>query len=275
MKLAATLMLLATVGIGILIDDPGAAAAASGCDATHPTFIGGPLYGSDGRSLNAAIGVDATDAHGTKVDADGNPVTNGDYSWKQWAELNPTFPPDGMADRSGVRRWGRCVTAKITQVHIEVYPKDPAQVTTYTRYGAASHYRQPITVGADNEILLRLPMTYEAAGGNTGTVNGYITYKGRAVPLSSIGRTRAFTTASGPGCGIEGFSAKANTVALSVSHDATYYRFSYLAGGRCGAPSQRYGIYIHCVDYCGVGDRVIKQYVDIWRGARRRFDFAF
>jgi hypothetical protein len=248
-------------------------AIATGCDVAHPTFVGGAIYGSDGRSLNAQIGVDHLDANGVKVDADGVPVT-GAYSWIQ--RVNPSFPPEGQADQSGARTWGRCITSKVREVFVEIYPKDPAGITNHARYGGAAHYRQPVTIGGDNNsILLRLPTTFEAADGNTGSVNGYITYRGHQVPTQHITRVRAFTTGSGPECGIEGFKPSATELAPSGSLDATYYRISYLAGGRCGATSQRYSLYVDCTTFCGSGTRTLQRYVDISKGTRPRVDFAF
>jgi hypothetical protein len=248
-------------------------AIAPGCDTAHPTFVGGAIYGSDGGSLNALIGVDHLDANDVKVNADGVPVT-GAYSWTQG--VNPSFPPQGNADQTGTRTWGRCITAKVREIFVEIYPKDPTGTTNHTRYGGAAHYRQPVTVGGDNNgILLRLPVTFEADGGNTGSVNGYITYRGHQVPTQYLTRVRAFTTGSGPDCGIEGFKPAATALGPSGSMDATYYRISYLAGGRCGATSQRYSLYVDCTSFCGASTRTLQRYVDITKGTRPRVDFAF
>jgi len=256
-------------------------AVAPGCDSRYPTFVGGPIYGDpDNRSLNAMIGVDHADASGRKVDAHGilcgqpGHQCCGGYSWCEW--INRTIPPEGSPDTSLKRTWGRCVTSEVTQVFIEIYPKDQTGATNKSRYGAAAHYHQPVTVDGNNDaILLRLPLTYEAGHGNTGSVNGYITYHGHRIPPEHLTRIRAFTTGRGPQCGVEGFSAAPDAKAYSRSRDATYYRISSLAGGRCGADSQRYTLYVDCEDFCGGGTKTLQQSVDISKGTRRRVDFAF
>jgi len=249
------------------------AAVAPGCTTARPTFIGGRIYGyPDNRSLNALIGLDLSDGNG-KVDLDGNPITGAAYSAVD--RVNPDIPPEGSADTTLDRTWGFCASARVVEGFFEIYPKDQLGVTTKTRYGAAAHYRQPIAAGTAYDILLRLPVTWEAEGGNTGAVNGYITYQGHKVPPESITRKRAFTLASGPECGVEGFSANADVLADSESLDATYYRIAYLAGGRCGATSQRYTIHIDCTDFCGPGRRTLTKDVEISQGTRPRIDFAF
>ncbi len=259
---------------------PGAEAVAPGCDAAHPTFIGGPIHGyPDDRALNALIGVDQVNSAGTKVDPNGVPCGQpgssccGGYSWCD--SVNPTLPPSGSTDPTLDRSWGRCVSSATVQAFLEIYPKNPSGTTDKSRYGAAAHYYQPITVGGNNNAIdLRLPLTYEAGGGNTGYVNGYLTFGGHAIPTQYITRVRAFTTGRGPECGVEGFSAAADQLAPSGSLDATYYRVAYLAGGRCGAASQRYSLYIDCTTFCGAGTRTQQRAIDIRQGAGIRVDIA-
>src|SRR5205823_4397487 len=107
--------------------------------------------------------------------------------------------------------------------------------TDFTRYGEASHYRQPIRPGRDNRVLLRLPLRHEL-GGNTGYVSGYVTFQGRPVrdPQRNL-VIRAFSLGSGPECGIEGFAASAERLQPGSSGTATYYRTPPLAAARCVA----------------------------------------
>ena len=256
-----------------------ALAVAPGCDSNHPTFIGGPIYGyPDGRTLNALIGLDLVDSSNRKVDLNGVPCAAGGScpsGYSAVEHINPDLPPEGSTDTTLDRAWGRCASSKITTGFFEIYPKNESGVTTKTRYGAAAHYRQPIIAGTAYNILLRLPVTFEAAGGNTGMVNGYITYNGHKVPPENITRGRAFTLASGPECGIEGFSASADVKTYSASLDATYYRVAYLAGGRCGADSQRYELQIDCSSFCGQAKRTIERQIDISQGSGVRVDIPF
>jgi hypothetical protein len=253
---------------------PSAAAVAPECTSSTPTFIGGSIYGyPDNNAINALIGFDLK-AGTTTVNPDGTVRTAGGYGFSQ--TVNPTLPATGAA--VGSKTWGLCVASNITQVFLEIYPRNPLGQTDRTRYGGASHYRQPITSGADNQILLRLPVRYEAGSDTTGYVNGYITYAGHRVDPTKITRVRAFSTGSGPDCGVEGFQADADELAYSGTLDATYYRLDALAGQRCGAASQQYQVTIECTDVCGqAGPRSLQQFVDIVDGALngKRVDFAF
>jgi hypothetical protein len=259
---------------------------AAGCDSAHPTRLGGEIYGyPDRRAVNALIGVDAK-ADGVQVDRHGR--RRGDpradfcagYSW--CIRVNPDVGPEGTTAPDAVRVWGAsedgCVSATIDEVFIEIYPqaKDDSGgfSTNFTRYGAVCHYYQPIIPGGDNRVLLRLPVRHEL-GGNTGYVNGYITYRGGPVPDPERNLViRAFSLGRGPECGVEGFAASAEKLGQGSAGTATYYRTPPLAAGRCGAPSQRYSLQVTCKLPAGSNRRQIKQ-VDIVRGRGQRIDFAF
>jgi hypothetical protein len=258
---------------------------APGCDGAHPTRISGEIHGyPDGRAVNALIGVDAH-AGGVQVDRHGrrrgDPRAEfcGGYSW--CVRVNPDLGPEGSSDPGAVREWGTgedaCCAALVDEVFIEVYPqaRDDAGGfhTDFARYGAACHYYQPIRPGRRNRVLLRLPVRFEQ-GGNTGYVNGYVTYRGGPVPDPERNlRIRAFSLGRGPECGVEGFAASAERLEPSRSGTATYYRTPPLAAGRCGAASQRYSIQVTCK----LPPRPNRQvrHVDVAKGSRIRVDFAF
>ena len=262
-----------------------ATTTAPGCDRAHPTRVGGELYGyPDRRAVNALVGVDAK-ADGVQVDRHGrrrgNPRADfcGGYSW--CIRLNPDVGPEGTTDPGAVKGWGvgedGCVSGTIDEVFIEVYPQVRLESggfrTDFTRYGAASHYYQPIRPGRNNRVLLRLPVRHEQ-GGNTGYVNGYVTYRGGPVPDPERNlRIRAFSLGRGPECGIEGFAASAERLQEGRSGTATYYRTPPLAAGRCGAAAQRYSIQVTCLLLPGSNRQV--RHVDVTRGHGKRIDFAF
>jgi hypothetical protein len=275
-RAAGLLMIAAVVIVTATVSGPARAFAA--CPAGQPTFVGGQIDGwPDGRSVNALIGVDQFDAAGRKVDAFGVPCTAansqccGGYSWCD--RVNPGISPDGSTDPTLDRSWGRCVSGSVVQAFIEIYPKNQSGQTTKTRYGAAAHYYQPITRGGTHDIGLRLPVSHEAADGNTGGVHGYLTYQGRAIPAQHITRVRAFTHGRGPECGVEGFSAAADELGQSGSLDATWYEIGFLAAGRCGAQTQRYTIYVDCL--CGGVTRTQSRVVDVAKGRYPRVDIGF
>jgi hypothetical protein len=261
------------MAIGVLISAPAAQAVAPQCTTALPTHIGGNIYGyPDVNAINAYIGYDLK-ASGVTVDPNGHPWTQGGYGFKEW--VNPTLPATGAP--VGSMTWGLCVASNITDVFLEIYPRNPTGATDRSRYGGASHYRQPIVSGVDNSILLRLPVRYEVGYNVTGYVNGYITYAGHKVDPAKITRVRAFSNGSGPQCGVEGFQADADSIAYSGSLDATYYKLGVLAGPRCGAEtSQSYQVTIECTDVCGhAGPYAITKTIGITNGAGQRLDFNF
>lgn len=262
------------MAIGALLSAPSAQAVAPQCTTALPTHIGGNIYGyPDVSAINAYIGYDLR-ANGVKVDPNGNPRSGG-YTFEEW--VNPTLPATGAP--VGSMTWGLCVASNITDVFLEIYPRNPSGATDRSRYGGASHYRQPIASGMDNSILLRLPVRYEVGYNVTGYVNGYITYAGRKVDPAKITRVRAFSNGSGPQCGVEGFQADADSLAYSTNPmlDATYYKIGVLAGPRCGAEtSQSYSVTIECTDVCGrAGKYAITKTIGITNGAGQRLDFNF
>jgi hypothetical protein len=249
-----------------------ATAVAPGCTAAKPTRLGGEIFGyPDNRFVDAIIGVETKDAAGNTVDLDGASHAPG-YTYVE--RVNPTLPAEGSTT-SGTKTWGGvCTSSKIVETFIEMYPKAPSNATDKSRYGEAAHYYQPITVGGDNQVGLRLPLKHDL-GGNTGYVNGYLTHGGHRIDPALITRVRAFTHGRGPECGVEGLAASADALGYSASLDATYYKIDALAGGRCGAPSQSYTIYLDCA--CGSRGSVITESraVDITDGGGLRVDIAF
>jgi hypothetical protein len=269
------LVVAVAVSAGVVI---GPSRAVAACPAGQPTFVGGQIYGwPDNRSLNTLIGVDQRDAAGRQVDPFGVPCGAANsqccagYSWCE--RTNPDIAAEGSTDQTLDRSWGRCVAGNVVEAFIEIYPRNQSGVTTKTRYGAAAHYFQPITRGATHDIALRLPATYEAAGGNTGGVHGYLTYGGHRIPPQNITRVRAFTHGRGPECGVEGFSAAEDELGYSGSLDATWYEIGFLAAGRCGAATQTYTVYVDCL--CGGATRTQSRVLDIANGRYPRVDIEF
>ena len=236
----------------------------------------------DNRAVNAQVGVVVTDSAGRAVDSDGHRYGStgahfcGLYSWCEF--LNKSVAVAGTTDPNADRDWGACVAGSVTAAHIEVYPKAPvnwyAVRTDFTRYGAAAHYSQPVTAGATNSIALRLPVTYEAdhTSGQTGSITGYLRYRGKAVAANRITRVRAFSRGSGPQCGIEGFAPGATRIA--VQSVGTYFQVAYLAGGRCGQSNQLYWLSVDCT--CdGVHKLSTSDLVYVYRGKATRHDINF
>jgi hypothetical protein len=260
---------------------------ATGCTADKPSYVGGTVKGyTDGRALDVALGIGiATTRNGayTQLAADGTTIPRG-YSWIE--KLNPTYPPTGVdptTDPAAQTTWGQCVAGSATRFDVEVYPKDPIdpanpdlpQVTDKIRYASTAYYSGVITPGTRMNLALRVPVTFQAGGGNTGGVQGYITYAGKPVPKSAITRVRAFP---GPGyeCGIRGYSASDTDKVVDATGPArTYYKVDYLVGGQCGAATQGYALQMTCHLVCGATDRDYSRRVDVSKGLMPRFDVVF
>ena len=277
-------LLCLLLGVAVLPAQPAAAAIAPGCTAARPTFVGGTIVGyPDGRALNVHIGVSVgyRDATGRLivVAPDGGPAdpTLANYSWIDY--LNQFVPATGTTDPAADRTWGMCVAANVRVFYAEAYPKAPGpdlltQRTDKSRYGAAAYYAGTVTPGTRLNVGLREPVTWQAEAGNTGGLQGYITYQGRPVPVANVARIRAFPGPGAP-CGVEGFSAAADQLQGSADGLRTYYKMDYLAGGRCGATYQAYNFQVTCTAVCGAATRVFVRAIKVTKAKWPRFDVTF
>jgi hypothetical protein len=289
-RLGRVVLVVATLSLGVVLAPTVsgiATADAAGCPSALPTRLEGPLFGyPDNRHLDALVGLDLRNSAGKQVNYDGSPFV-GPQTYSVVDVVNPSLPADGSSS-AGVASWGTdtgsvvhntnppsanprqgqpiCVAASVVMVHIEMYPRNATAPyggdgrTNKVRYGEASHYRQSVTVGADNQIGLRLPVRHEL-GGNTGGVNGYISLNGASVEPSGIAAIRVWARDGGSSCGVQGFAASADDVRVSTATQ-TYYLVQELAGGQCNAPSQSYRL-----DITLVGHPTQSKYVEISNGA--------
>jgi hypothetical protein len=275
-------IVLITNGLIILPANSATEAIAPGCTASRPTAIGGTIYGYGGSynnwSVNAVVGMDFTNSSNQKVNIDGVRTT-APYSYVD--TVNPTLGQPGapsgydrtFGQKGSTRRL--CVSSKIVTAFFEVYPKNTSGTTDKTYFGEAADQWDAVTPGATNTFTLRIPTGHDH-GGNTGDINGYVTYQGHKVDPSKL-TFRAWPNDHGSACGVQGFSAHADVVRYSTSRDATYYNIRFLAGGQCYAASQSYRVYVYCAAVCGSTGRVIRKATPVWvaNGARPRVDFAF
>ena len=265
-------------------------------DPNRPTAIGGPIYGFGGNynnwSIQAQVGMDLSGDDLKKRTVSGGYLTTTNdatgsnlatYSHSDY--VNRGLGQPGAA--SGYERtWGLegstgylCVHSSITKAFFEIYPKindaNGDQITDKRYYGQSVEQHYTITPGATNTITLRLP-TGDPYGGNTGDLNGYITYQGHRVDPAALTSFRVWPNDIGPTCGVQGGAFSASTVAYSNSLDATYYNITYLAGGQCGATSQSYDLTVKCVNVCGAASvtKAVRG-INIADGTRPRVDIAF
>lgn len=266
--------------------------AAPGCYAGRPTALTGAIYGYGGSynnwSVQVLIGIDLSNAQGKKVRPDGTLMvdSNGNnlpiYSHIDY--VNPDLGQPG-APSGFDRTWGEngttsplCVSSVVTEVFLEVAPKDNSSgswVTDKTYYGYAVDQHQPVVAEATNTFNLRIP-TGDPYGGNTGDINGYITYQGHKVNPDYIDPIRVWPKQLGSACGVQGGSQGADDLGYSGSLDATYYNIRFLAAGQCGGANQAYRLQVTCVTVCG-GTKITKTFDPVYvvDGARPRIDVAF
>ena len=149
-------------------------------------LIGGTIDGSDGYAVNALIGLDLKDASGQVLAASGcvRSDTCKVSTYGVIVSVNRTLPAEGQADTSTATiTWSAQIPANTANVYIEVYPKNPAGVTTETRYGHAM--RHNVRVPTDAPIDLHLPLLC-AQGGSTGSITGTATKNDAPLPLKRV-----------------------------------------------------------------------------------------
>ena len=238
-------------------------ALASECSSALPTWIGGRVYGEDGRAINAMIGVSFTTADGAHLDRNGTLACKGaectTYSVVQ--HVNKSLPDTGGPAAGNVSTWGKCVGTPTSKVWIEVYPRGLDGKTSFARYGAAVDNRL-IKPGVANILDLRLPVRAEL-GGNAGAIAGTVTCNGKPVQPTVI---RAWSNDAGDHCGIQGFAASGETQVGS-------YELANLAAGQCNAPTQLYQARVTAA--CDGSVTTQTKFGAVARGRATRIDFAF
>lgn len=219
-----------------------AAALQSPCDSAHPVRVEVTLIGSNGRSVNAILGMDAVNAAGAKVDPNGA-VTKDGYSVVR--RFNPGYPAFGQpAGTAGeVRSTVVCFASTVSRVFFEAYPKDTKHVTDRSVYGETVYQYADLHGKTDVKILLRLPLRYEYAAANglkgaqTGNVEGTVLCDGKPM-RPDYKQMRAWSSSPGWDCGLRSFSASADPTTTA------HYTMSALAGGQCWAPAQTTRMFI-------------------------------
>lgn len=292
-----TAFALPAIGLAVLattvVAPAPALAAAPGCPSTHPTSITGNIYGGgDNYSVGVLVGMDFLDASGQRVDYNGVPKTS-TYGYVD--NVNPSLTALGSSDTTSYeRRYGAngsdaplCVSGVITKAYFELYPKTNG-VTDKRRYGSAAEQGFTVTPGVANVLKdLRPPLRSDVdTRGNTGAVNGYVTYNGGRLPTTSDWKVKVWPVPnSGPGCGIHGFAASSDVVSgysdntataidesrlpVASSGTSNYYVVDALAGGQCGATSQEYRL-----DLYRDNVTLIRKTIYVSKGTRPRVDIA-
>lgn len=213
------------------------------CDAAHPVMLTIDMTGHDGYSVRSLVGVDLADDR-ESVDREGNPDDNA-RPYPIVLNFNPTYDYDGMpAGTPGeVRSWTGCVSAKVTRVYLEAYPRDATGKTNRTKYGSTVYQYIPIDGPGRYSVNLRFPVVTEwaiahgRAGGDTGNIFGNVMCDG-APAVPDHARLRVWSAQPGNACGIRAYSANAEP------SDKPSYTFVGIAGGQCNAPFQQVNTYV-------------------------------
>ncbi len=175
-------LLLALVGSVLVTAQP------AGAVRLVPHTLSGTLLGSDGRAVDALIGIDLHDAQGRQINRDGCveseacPVPGYAMSMR----VNPDLSAEGSTDlRRWATRWSVKVPANTASVYLEVYPQAAKLAgTDERRYG--STMRHDVAIPTAGPVHLRLPLDRCDLGGTTGTIEGTTTKAGKRVSVRRV-----------------------------------------------------------------------------------------
>lgn len=175
-------MLLALAGLGAVLAQP------AGAVRLLPQVLSGTIQGSDGRAVDALIGIDLHDARGRQIDRRGCvksaacPVNGYAMSLR----VNPDLDAEGSTDlRRWTTRWSVQVPANTASVYLEVYPQAAhLKGTDESRYGSAM--RHDVAVPTSGPVNVRLPLDRCDLGGTTGTIEGTTTKGGKRVSVRRV-----------------------------------------------------------------------------------------
>lgn len=252
-----------TIGEPPAVPPAQAAMPAAQCDAAHPVKLVVGMVGIDRFSVHATVGIDlANDVE--SVDRDGTPDQN-HVAYPIVLNYNPTYDFEGQPEGTAgeVRSWTGCISAKVTRVYLEAYPRDATGKTNRTKYGETVYQYISINGAGTYAVNLRFPLVTEYAqanglhGAGTGNIFGHVMCNG-APAVPDHAHLRVWSAQPGASCGMRAYSASAEP-----SADPTY-KFTALAGGQCNAPSQPVAVYVR--GNCGGHYREVKKLVDIATG---------
>lgn len=151
-----------------------------------PVTFGGTIRGSDGRAVNALIGLDLHDAQGRQIDARGcieSPACPVE-GYAMNVRVNRDLGAEGSPDtRHWDTTWAVQVPPNTASIYIEVYPQATGfGGTDESRYGSAMRHKVPVPY--KGPVHLRLPLDRCDLGGTTGTIAGVATKGGKRVALT-------------------------------------------------------------------------------------------
>ena len=154
----------ALAGLALLA---GLVAVATPASAASKT-VTGDILGSDGRAVDAFIGIDLQDSAGRALTASG---ATGASGYAITMRINQDLDATGSADRTGwTTRWAATVPSNAVKMFVEVYPRNKGQygTTNDVRYGRnLRRFGVPYNL---SNVHLRLPLQCAAGGGTAAAV---------------------------------------------------------------------------------------------------------
>lgn len=149
--------------------------------------LSGAIRATDGRAVNALIGLDFLDDQGRSLRRDGC-VRGPDCPFVGYGgvlRVNENLPAEGAADPAGwTTTWSYTAPAGTVQVFIEVYPQNASYRTDESRYGHAM--RHSVRVPADGPVDLLLPLVLCGEGGQVGSISGTAVKDGAPHPVRRV-----------------------------------------------------------------------------------------
>jgi hypothetical protein len=161
--------------------------AAPPVSAQESHLLGGVIRATDGRAVNALIGLDFLDAQGRKIRRDGC-VQSPECPFVGYGgvlRVNESLPAEGSTDpASWTTRWSFNAPPGTVQVFVEVYPQNAAYKTDESRYGHAM--RHSVKVPTEGPIDLLLPLVLCGEGGTVGSIRGTAVKEGAPHPVRRV-----------------------------------------------------------------------------------------
>lgn len=161
------------------------AAPASAQDTGH--VLSGAIRATDGRAVNALIGLDFLDEQGRSLRRDGC-VRGPECPFVGYGgvlRVNENLPAEGAADPAGwTTSWSYTAPPGTAQVFLEVYPQNASYKTDESRYGHAM--RHSVKVPAQGWVDLFLPLVLCGEGGTVGSISGTASKDGAPHPVRRV-----------------------------------------------------------------------------------------
>ena len=150
-------------------------------------MLSGAIRATDGRAVNALIGLDFLDEQGRSLRRDGC-VRSPECPFVGYGgvlRVNENLPAEGSTDTATwSTSWSYTAPAGTVQVFIEVYPQNASYKTDETRYGHVM--RHSVKVPTSGPIDLLLPLVLCGEGGTVGSISGTAVKDGAAHPVRRV-----------------------------------------------------------------------------------------